>query len=69
MKKKKNLIDIYYQELLDAIHNNTEVGWQEESILKALKIYLAALNCHFDSKVQEMLKSKEVIKYESIGTD
>lgn len=67
MKKKKN-VDIYYQELLDAIHNNTEVSWQEESILKALKAYLAALSCYFDSVANEsyniqkiLLQQKEVI--------
>ena len=67
MKKKKN-VDIYYQELLDAIHNNTEVSWQEESILKALKTYLAALSCYFDSVANEsyniqkiLLQQKEVI--------
>lgn len=52
MKKKKN-VDIYYQELLDAIQCNTEVSWQEESILKALESYLAALNHHYSSMANE----------------
>ena len=68
MKRKKQNIDIYYQELLDTIQNNTEVDWQKESILKALKTYLAALSCYFDSVANEsysiqkiLLQQKEVI--------
>lgn len=53
MKKKKKEIDIYYQELLDAIQCNTEVDWQEDAIIKALDSYIAALHQHYNSMISE----------------